>query len=578
MQATGIAPDGGARRVGAVDHAAQINHALRAMRRRLSMAMFLRHAARGTLFFFAILVVLRGVVWWQGTARPDPSSLPYMLTWPFILGALGGAFLTALRRPSLTATAQILDARGNTMDRLLSARAFSEQRQPTEMQRLALAETSAWLGGRDLRPLAPVRFPRELKWVFVPLAMLALLWWHEFDRAAQRDVAIAAAQQNASTTIRSLEAMAKQVEERAKANNDDELRKIAERLKQSAAQLRAEADRAGDTNTTALRQIAELEQLVKQLRQPERVTPDEVKALAQALAQNEQTKEAAKSMQENRFKDAADALEEIAKMPDARKSDVALREAIEHLARREEQASKQMEQIQREIKEGQQVGGSQRQQLLKQIANVLRQMDKREGPGPGKENTKEAAKQQREGGNKDANDQDLQKLLSALEQMKDKQQENPKEQSGGDEGEEKGKGSGPVTMLSFHESKDAEPVVEIGVPSGKPGSEKDGDSSNDPLGSDKGKAGEAQRQEQLSGQLGVGETLSALMPSAAAGDAKATRRYKELTEAAASAAEESDPALAGGASAFPTQILDQDLEAEAQRPVRLQVVAGPRNH
>ena len=35
---------------------------------------------------------------------------------------------------------------------------------------------------------------------------------------------------------------------------------------------------------------------------------------------------------------------------------------------------------------------------------------------------------------------------------------------------------------------------------------------------------------------------------------------------------------AGGVSAFPTRILDQDLEAEAQRPVRLQVVAGPRNH
>jgi len=35
---------------------------------------------------------------------------------------------------------------------------------------------------------------------------------------------------------------------------------------------------------------------------------------------------------------------------------------------------------------------------------------------------------------------------------------------------------------------------------------------------------------------------------------------------------------AGGASAFPTQILAQDLEAEAQRPVRLQVVAGRCNH
>jgi hypothetical protein len=29
-------------------------------------------------------------------------------------------------------------------------------------------------------------------------------------------------------------------------------------------------------------------------------------------------------------------------------------------------------------------------------------------------------------------------------------------------------------------------------------------------------------------------------------------------------------------SAFPTRILDQDLEAEAERPVRLQVVAGSR--
>ena len=521
-----------------MDHAAQIDRALRAMRLRLSATMFLRHAARGTLFFFAILVVLRGVVWWQGTARPDPSSLPYMLTWPFILGAIGGAILTALRRPSLNATAEILDARGNTMDRLLSARAFSAQPNPTEMHRLAVEETGTWLKGRELRPLAPVRFPKELGWIVVPLVMLGLLWWDEVDRAARHDQAVAAALQNATVTIRSLEAMAEQTEERAKATNDEELRKVAERLKQSAAQLRAEAERAGDTNTAALRQIADLEQLVKQLRQPERVTPDEVKALAQALAQNEQTKEAAKALQQNRFQDAADALENIASMPDAEKTETALREAVEHLARREEQASRQMEQMQREIREGQQQGGAQRQQLLKQIAQALRELEQRDGPGPGKENTKEAAKQQREGGNKEANDQDLQKLLSALEQMKDQQQGNEEQTGGGDEGEESGKGSGPITMLSFHESKDAEPVVEFGVPSGKPGSESDPESSNDPVGSEKGKAAEAQRQEQLKGQLGEGESLSALMPSAAAGEAKAARRYKELTEAAAAAAED----------------------------------------
>jgi hypothetical protein len=369
------------------------------------------------------------------------------------------------------------------------------------------------------------------------LLMLALLWWHEFDRAAQRDVAIAAARENASATIRSFETMAKQMEERAKVTDDEKLRIVSERLKQSAAQLRAEAERAGDMNTAALRQIADLEQLVKQLRQSDRVTPDEIKALAQALAQNEQTKEAAKSMQANRFNEAADALEQIAKMPEAQKAEAALREAVEHLARREEQVSRQLEQMQREIQENQQEGNSGRQQLLKQIAQALREMEKREGQGPGKENTKEVKKEERKGGDKQANDQDLQKFLSALEQMKDKQQ-GDEEQTGGDEGEESGKGSGPVTMLSFRESQDAEPIVEIGVPSGKPGSEKDGDSSNDPLGSEKGKAGEAQRQEQLKGELGEGETLSALMPSAAAGDAKATRRYKELTEAAAAAAED----------------------------------------
>jgi hypothetical protein len=516
-----------------VDKTTQIDHVLGAMRRRLSITLFLRHAARGTLFFFGILVLLRAVVWWRGEARPDPSSLPYMLTWPFILGAIGSAILTVLRRPSLNEAAAILDARGNTRDRLVSAREFASRTGPSEMQQLAMRETTDWLAKQDLRPLAPIVFPRELRWIVVPLVTLALLWWHELDRARQRDAAIAAARQSVSATARSLETMAEQARERSGETDDGALRRIAERLRQSAAQIRAEAERAGDTHTAALRQIADLEQLVKQLRQPQRATPDELKALAQALARNEETKEAAKAVDENRFAEAAQALEEAAEKPEAQTAEAALRQAVEHLARRKEQVSKQLEQLQQQMQQG----NGERQQLLEQLAQMLREMPAPQGEQKGKEGGKQAGKQEQEGG-KQMNDEDLKKLLSALQQLKHQQQQGKEESGSGEPGEESGEGTGPITMLNFQPSPKGDPLGEIGVPSGKPGPEKDSGTTKDPFASEAGKPGEALRQEQLKSELAEGESLSALVPSASAGEAKATRRYKELTEAAAAAAED----------------------------------------
>ena len=506
------------------------------MRWRLRVVMFLRHAARGTLFFFALLVLLRAVVWWKATARPDPSSLPYMLSWPFILGIIGGTILTALRRPSLAATAAILDQRGNTRDRLVSAQEFAALRTPTEMQRLALGETSGWLAKQDLRPLVPIRFPRELRWIAVPLATLALLWWHELDRAAQRDAAIVDARENVAPTLRSLETMANQVEKRAQQTDDAALRRIADRLKQSASQLRAEADRAGDTETAALRQIAELEQLVKELRQPMTATSDELKSLAEALRQNEESKEAARHMDENRFAEAAQALEQSVDKPDARKVEAALKEAVEHLARKNEQASKQLEDLNQEA---QQPPGE-RQQLLKQLAKMLRELPQPNVEKEGKEQGKQPGKPQQNAG-KQMKDKDLKKLLSALQQLKDQQQQPHLEESegpGAAPGEESGDGAEPVTMLSFQDRPDADPAGDIDVPSGKPGADNERARSGSPFAEGGDASEEAQRKVQLKGELAEGESLSVLVPSASAGEAKATRRYKELTEAAAAAAED----------------------------------------
>jgi hypothetical protein len=196
-----------------------------------------------------------------------------MLSWPLVLGVIAGFALAFLRRPSLHQVAATIDTLGDTRDRMLSSLRFDESATPSEFQRLAIEESRDWVRTRALLPLIPLRVPSELKWFAVPLATLALLWWHELGRAAAQDAAIAQAQAEVNDTTRSLETLAKQVAERAQATTDETLRKIAERLKQSATQVRAEANRGGEAQKTALRELSELEQLVKQLRQPDAATP-----------------------------------------------------------------------------------------------------------------------------------------------------------------------------------------------------------------------------------------------------------------------------------------------------------------
>lgn len=501
--------------------------------------MFLRHAARAALFFYGVLVVLRAAIWWSATARPDPSSLPIMLTWPLLFGALAAGVITLLRRPSLETTAAVIDARAQTRDRLLSAREFSSRGEANEMERLAVGETAEWLKTRDLRPHVPIRFPSELKWLLVPLATLALLWWSELDRAAQRDAAVAAARKGAGPTARALENLAKQTEERAKAIDSEELRRIADRLKQSAAQLRAEADRAGDTETAALREIAELEQLARELRQPQAATPGELKAIAEALRKHEGAKEAAKALEENRPAEAAERLETARQSPEAKEIEATLQQAVEHLARRQEEASKQIAQLQQQQANarGQ---NDERTQLMQQLAQMLRQMpQKPQQPQPGQAGGEQKEQQPQQGGGKQMSDEDLKKLLSALQDLKDQQGEGEQQEGQGHApGEQKTDAPGNVSVLSFQQSKQLDPSSSLPIPSGQPGPENDTGTTRDPFGQDATAQNAAKRSEQLQGQLGEGESLSALVPAAAKGDARAAQRYRELTEAAAAAAQD----------------------------------------
>ena len=512
--------------------AAEILRTLRSLRWRMALGDLLRAMARAARFFFGVLLVLTAVAWWGEGFRPDVAVIPVVLTWPFIFGALAALVLTALSFPRLERVAQALDAAGATRDRFVTGLRLAGKAGVNELETVALAEIASYARSRKLGPLLPVRVPRELAWIAAPVAMLALLWWSAMNAAALKGARAAQETAAISETAKQLEHIAKLTDIQASENQEKKLKLIADRLRQSAEQMRAEAADGKDAHKAALRELANLEELVKQLRRPEAATPEELKALADALAKHEQTRDAAKDIAGGNLTSAAKKLAQAAQdTPSAEQVNATLKQALDHLAERREQVSKQIEKLQ------QQAGG--RQDLLKQIADALNDLAQQ-----GK-NVARDGKGAPKGDQKKMTDEDLKRLLGALEGLKDQQQRQGDGPQGGQPqpGEPKegdANGDGKVAMLNFSSSERPGEMPEdsINSPSGKPGNDKDKDTTKDPFGAKSTAPKDAARKEQDAGQLGAGESLSVMIPSAAAGDEKAVRRYRELYDAAAFAAED----------------------------------------
>lgn len=507
--------------------ATEIARILRSLRWRMVIGDFLRDTVRAALFFLAGLVLLTAATWWRGAFRPEPVQFPLVLAWPLVLGAVAGLVIALVRFPGLARVAQVVDRAGATKDRLVTALSFSKRSGASELECLAVAEITGYARGRDLRPFLPIRLPRETPWLAVPVAMLALLWWDAMGAAATRDQRATEETAAIAGTAAQLDRLASQFDKNPDSAKEQELRRIAERLKQSAEQMRAEAASGGDAQKAALRELAMLEELVRQLRQPEAATPEELKALAAAMMKHEQTREAGKDIQGGNLAGAAKKLEDAAARPDEPSADEVgreLKQAIDHLAQQREQASRQIEKLQREAAQGG------RGEVLKQIANLLNELQPQSQTA-----TKGAGGK---GAGKRMTDDDLKKLLGALQDLKNQQQGGG---AGGAEPRDGEPGSeGPIAMLDFGQRGNAagDPGDALNTPTGMPGTDADKGTSGDPFGKKGDDARDAARKEQLSGRLAEGETLSALIPSAAAGDEKAARRYKELYEAAAGYAED----------------------------------------
>lgn len=489
------------------------------LRRRILVQEFLEKVVWVTLVFAGALVAKGAVNRWLLERMPWEAALAGAAG---ILAALVALGWTLAGRAEPRRVAQMIDRRGQTSDRFLSALTFAQKGAAPGMTELARRECEAYVAGRDFREVALVRMPREVAWLLVPAAALAMLQWEARAAFAGRDAALAEGRAEVAPTAEKLEQMARAVERKAEVADDAELRKLAEKLKQSAAQLRAEATGKEEGEKAVLSRLSELEQLVREMQKtPAKATPEELKQLAAELEKHVATKDVASAMQAGKMADAAQELEEAAKreQPSAENAQEALKQALERLAEQRQLSEALQKLAQQMQKDG--GGGPQSSELLKKLAQLLRELP--EGPGgakpqPGKISTP----------------QSLQELLAALQNLKyGEKNEGAGKPTPGDGG-----GKGQLTTQSFSAPKPGEQPQDglAQLPTGSPGGEHD-TGTGDPLGDKPGALGGKGAELALKGTLGEGESLSLSMP-AGADQARSSRRYKELYEAMAPAAQD----------------------------------------
>jgi hypothetical protein len=316
-----------------------------------------------------------------------------------------------------------------------------------------------------------------------------------------------------------LQKLAQEMQKRGDQAASDEMKRLAEELRKSAERLRADARNSGDAQKSTLRELSALEDLVRQMQEQQRTqfTAEELQELAKGLRENEATEEAGRQLAKGELAATAESLEkkaeELAGQGDERTAEEiekALQAALDRLAQQ-----KQLSPSGRQT--AQQSGPA--TEAMKKLAALLRKMPSARGSSPGEPGQQMSPEA-------------LQRLLSALEDLKQG------EGKGGRPGAPKG-GDSEILMQAFdHRVSDDQQEDKNARPTGLPGGEHDQGTTATPFAEKSNPSTPKGADLALSGLQGAGETASQLLPGATSDDSKARRKYKELYEAMAPAAEE----------------------------------------
>lgn len=498
-----------------VDH---VLRTLRAVRRRMLTQTLLVTLARAGLLLGAALVVV-GVV--RRTVFQVSPWDPRLAMWAVVATAVGALVLTWSRRLTMPQTAVAIDTLGQTRDRFLTALDFSRTADPDGLQAMAVEECAGFIRKEKFARLVRLRLPRELPYLVVPAIAIALLYWEARGTLGARDAQAAVARAGIEDTAKKLEDLAREAEKANEQTKSEDWKKLAEELKRSAREMREDAKTSEEAEKASLRELSQLEQLVQEMqKQQSAPTPEELREFAKALEKKEETKEAAEALNKGDLARAAESLEKAMKdleeagdQKTREEIEQALKEAMERVAQQQKQMSEALEKLAKQMQQqGEQGKGG--QQMSKELADLLKKMQPQAGkPGQGKP----------------LDEQSLKNLLAALQNLK----------FGEGQPADGKPGDGPPKGLVMMQGKDPKPGEhgDPRFPSGQPGSEKDTGTTESPFGKDQTAQAKDSQQQSVSGRLGEGETLQQFLPGVTDAS-KSKRRYKELYEAMAPAAED----------------------------------------
>ncbi len=523
-----------------------IERRLRAVRRRWWAHVFVWS---GGVFFpcTAAATLVWGIVrFFEGLPVIDGIGMSIFLVFVPLWMALFMTFGLHGTAQSLRDTASMIDHRARTHDRFLTAFHLASQQAGarTPMEELALTECSRFVERFDPRPAVPVTLPRAFWYTPVPLIALATLALYVWLGIGQlpRDPALDAAVARRADTLEKIADRLRHDPNKSQPELDkiaDEMKKSAERLKQGERQTDEERLK------TAFKEISSLEAMLnamKQARQDGKISPGELSALAAALAASEPSRDAAESLKNGDLEKAAGQLEKLLQQL---KEQGNASQTLQQLAQSmQEQAAKLTEQEKNEVArqmeqaaQGAQSGQEQlSQQSLQRLADLLRRAGQN---GQGQQQQQQAANGK---GGQPMTEKQLQDLINSLENMKDGLH------PGDGEGDDKpsgqpqdGQGDGKQSLAmveSFGQQPSGNP--EAGQqPSGMPGGEHDVGHPDKLYGDKPAEAAKQGNAKRIEGLLGEGESLQELTAAGGGSPAKAGRRYKELYDAMAPAAQES---------------------------------------
>ena len=504
-------------------------------RRRFALQSILAGSAR------LLLCVALGALAWAITnfLRGAPVVNPTFVVGSFGLWVAGTLGLAAFSFRPVATSARALDHLAGTRDRFQTALAFAGRPEPDEFESLAIAECEQYAERFDVRRWIPLRFPRHALWALAPIASIALLSWQAL-LVARSNRPDPGAQAKVEGQAKTLEQIAAELAKAAETRGDDELAKLAKEMQERAARLKDRAAQDREADKLALREISALEAMLREMQEnanAPKASPEELAALAEALARSPDGRNAAEALKRGDPAEAGrqleDLLQKLKQRGDAAKQMEELARSMQEQAGRlsAEQKNEVARQMEKAAQAAQAGRSEQVQQLLQRLAELLKQMGKSTAggkPGAGKSGQTTPVP---------LNAKTLQELINALEKLK---------QSGVGDNDAADSAARAMMRIPLPEpgsqprpSSVGEPNPESGdLPSGQPGTEKDRGTS-DRLFAEK--APDAKVPEgpgrRLEGMLGDGASLQEFMQSAGAGG-KSSRAYRELYGVMAPAAQD----------------------------------------